>query len=56
VIVEHRFESAMPYAWGGYRFVCSCGQSGSVVPDVAAAEAEHGRHAEITDNRKPVAS
>lgn len=46
MIVEHHFERAMPYAWGGYRFVCSCGQSGSVVPDIRAAVAEHGRHAD----------
>lgn len=44
-VSEHRFDHAMPYPWGGYRFVCSCGQSGSVVPTVGAARAEHDRHA-----------
>jgi hypothetical protein len=44
-VVEHRFEHAMPYPWGGYRFVCSCGLAGPVVDTVGAARAEHDRHA-----------
>lgn len=44
---DHEFENAMPYPWGGYRFVCSCGASGLVVPDEEAARADHRRHAAI---------
>lgn len=44
---KHRFELAMPYPWGGCRFVCSCGESGQVVPDEGAARAEHQRHAPL---------
>lgn len=56
MIVEHHFASAMPYAWGGYRFVCSCGTSGLVVPDEGAARADHERHVSSMAVAEEVAS
>lgn len=42
--MAHAFAYTLPYAWGGCRFVCTCGASGQVVPDEVAARAEHQLH------------